>query len=196
MAANESNKLSKGILSLIVTTILPTIIASSLFSSVFATFYIDYYKTPFICIDIVSDNKSESSVRVYNYGRDSAKNLKVSIQSPFKIINGTIFSTDNISSYSNNELLYSIYLPKFSSGDGAIVNVNLFMNESQRNYHIQDLTVYTTHDKGSSKFTLNSFEACPDFVNLIFLSPYWPILIFSFIILILYFPLLYYISTN
>ena len=131
MAANESNKLSKGILSLIVTTILPTIIASSLFSSVFATFYIDYYKTPFICIDIVSDNKSESSVRVYNYGRDSAKNLKVSIQSPFKIINGTIFSTGNISSYSNNELLYSIYLPKFSSGDGAIVNVNLFMNESQ-----------------------------------------------------------------
>ena len=196
MENSKSDKSDRGFVTVLLTTVIPTILASSVVASVFSSFYSDYYKTPTICITINEIFKDEVVVEAKNYGRDSARKLVLTIDSPYNIINKKTFATENVTSVKENQTTLSISLPRFSNEEGSIIKITVFTNYQQDlplNQHlplIQNIFAYATYEKGSTK---NSNLQCPDLFTRFLLLPYSPLIILGILLLIAYFPLIVYL---
>ena len=189
----ESFKSDRGFVTVLVTAVIPTILASSIVASAFSIFYSDYYKTPTICITVKPEKHSESVVvEAKNHGRDRARGLVLTIESPNNIINKTVLATENVTSMKQNQTILSLNLPRFSNGEGSVIKINVWTNSPQSSL-IENINAYATYEKGSTKYS-SSNPQCPDLFTSFLLLPYSPLIILGIILLIAYFPLLVYIN--
>ena len=189
----ESLKSDRGFVTVLVTAVIPTILASSIVASAFSIFYSDYYKTPTICITVKPEKYSEAVVvEAKNHGRDSARGLVLTIESPDNIINKTILATENVTSIKQNHTILSLNLPRFSNGEGSVIKINVWTNSPQSSL-IENMNAYATYEKGSIKYS-SSNPQCPGLFTSFLLLPYSPLIILGILLLIAYFPLLVYVN--
>jgi hypothetical protein len=130
-------------------TVITVIISSGIVLGALNGLYNQFVK-PNVNVDIAQNklNPDIITIEVENNGGSSANKLVLKIDSPVRIINYTIFSSNNYTQYENAYLL-QVYVPRFVNGEGSLIRIiMLFDGRSIPNF-FHYVTVYATFDQGS-----------------------------------------------
>jgi len=138
----------------VVVPIITTIIVVFFGGTAVFSFIVNAFLTPDVNVNLSKspNDKYSAYISVTNLGRVSAKQMTLTIDNPAKILNHTIFSTEEYSenkNYSNTHpKILKIFIPRFVQGEGSVINVNLKVDPTV-NIDSGQYVVYTTYDQGS-----------------------------------------------
>jgi hypothetical protein len=129
-------------------------------STAVITYVVAAYLIPNVNVNISSDpdNIHSAYISVKNDGKVSATQLTLTIHNPARLLNHSIFSTENYVENKNYTTAHpnvlKIFVPRFVQGEGSLISVNLNL-DPKAEFNSGQYVVYTTFDQGSVKKTLS-----------------------------------------
>jgi hypothetical protein len=130
---------------IIVTVI--TLFGGFLISSIASTIY-----KPDVSVELIPDKENiyRVTIDLKNKGYVAAKNLKLTMESPYNITSVDIFSTENYTKeYVNNSAILEVNVPRLVQGEGSIIRINALIDSHSNITGNDHYIVYSTYDQGS-----------------------------------------------
>jgi hypothetical protein len=140
--------------------VVPIIAGLIVASSSYVGFLISAIAKPTINIDIRLANENEATISIRNVGWSPAKNLKLTVEYPFNIIDQSIFSTENYTK-SNSSKLLEMNIPRFAQGDGSFLRIRTGSQNTSAITEDDQYVVYGTYDQGSNMNSAYVIERPP-----------------------------------